>query len=140
NLAWRWASTPIPSRASKRASRSWTCSQPSTCRRSSTICRGPASVISLNRARASATWRSRCDWCFSVRCDCPRLQLGEGFASDRQSRDQPKEKNGGKSGGLLPIIDETRRKRRDRQRLTGNLEARFEHRLTLQPANKFPSK
>jgi hypothetical protein len=51
-----------------------------------------------------------------------------------------------KSGGLFPIIDEghgerlaggTRRKRRDRQRLTGNLEARFEHRSNLQVANKF---
>jgi hypothetical protein len=32
----------------------------------------------------------------------------------------------------------TRRKRRDRQRrLTGNLEARFEHRSNLQLANKF---
>ncbi len=53
------------SRASRRALRSWTCSQPSACRRSSTICRGPASVISPSRATASATWRSRCDWCFS---------------------------------------------------------------------------
>jgi hypothetical protein len=31
----------------------------------------------------------------------------------------------------------TRRKRRDRQRLTGNLEASFEHRSNLQVANKF---
>src|SRR5215475_12101081 len=53
-----------PKQGWRRASKSWTCSRASVCRRWSIICRGPASAISPSAATAFITSRRRCNWSY----------------------------------------------------------------------------